>query len=49
MALQEMTEAMNRGWGTRDSRSFMLLQQERAGIAPLAVPAEQIKAVVEKG
>jgi len=49
MALQEMTEAMNRGWGTRDSRSFMLLQQERAGIAPLAVPAEQIKAVVERG
>ena len=49
MALQEMTEALNRGWGGRDSRSFMLLQQERAGIAPLAVPAEQIKAVMEKG
>lgn len=28
----EMTEALNRGWGHRDSRSFMLLQQERAGI-----------------
>lgn len=49
LALQEMTEAMNRGWGARDSRSFMLLQQERAGIPPLAVPAEQIKAVTEKG
>jgi len=49
LALQEMTEAMNRGWAARDSRSFMLLQQERAGIAPLAVPAEQIRAVVEKG
>ena len=49
MALQEMTEAMNRGWAARDSRSFMLLQQERAGIAPLAVPADQIKAVVDKG
>jgi 3-hydroxyisobutyrate dehydrogenase-like beta-hydroxyacid dehydrogenase len=49
LALQEMTEAMNRGWAARDSRSFMLLQQERAGIAPLAVPAEQIRAVQDKG
>jgi 3-hydroxyisobutyrate dehydrogenase-like beta-hydroxyacid dehydrogenase len=49
LALQEMTEAMNRGWAARDSRSFMLLQQERSGIAPLAVPAEQIRAVQEKG
>ena len=49
LALQEMTEALNRGWAGRDSRSFMLLQQERAGIAPLAVPADQIKAVMEKG
>jgi 3-hydroxyisobutyrate dehydrogenase len=48
MALQEMTEAMNRGWAARDSRSFMLLQQERAGIAPLAVPAEQIRAVIDR-
>ena len=48
LALQEMTEAMNRGWAARDSRSFMLLQQERAGIAPLAVPAEQIRAVVDR-
>jgi 3-hydroxyisobutyrate dehydrogenase len=49
LALQEMTEAMNRGWAARDSRSFMLLQQERSGIAPLAVPSEQIRAVQEKG
>ena len=28
----EMTDALNRGWGQRDSRAFMLLQQERAGI-----------------
>jgi 3-hydroxyisobutyrate dehydrogenase-like beta-hydroxyacid dehydrogenase len=48
LALQEMTEAMNRGWAARDSRSFMLLQQERAGIAPLAVPAEQIRAVLDR-
>lgn len=32
MALAEMTEAMNRGWAARDSRSPMLLQIERAGV-----------------
>jgi 3-hydroxyisobutyrate dehydrogenase len=32
MALAEMTEAMNRGWGQRDSRTPMLIQQERAGV-----------------
>jgi 3-hydroxyisobutyrate dehydrogenase-like beta-hydroxyacid dehydrogenase len=47
LALQELTEAMNRGWGGRDSRVGMLLQQERAGIQPLKVPAEAIKAVLD--
>jgi hypothetical protein len=42
----ELTEALNRGWGRRDSRVASLLQQERAGIAPIAVPAEKIKAVL---
>ena len=32
LALAEMTEAMNRGWGTRDCRVPMLLQQERSGV-----------------
>lgn len=32
MALAEMTEALNRGWGTRDSRTPMLIQQERTGV-----------------
>jgi 3-hydroxyisobutyrate dehydrogenase len=32
LALEEMTEALNRGWGDRDSRVAMLLQQERAGV-----------------
>jgi 3-hydroxyisobutyrate dehydrogenase len=32
LALEEMTEAMNRGWGERDSRVAMLLQQERSGV-----------------
>ena len=29
---EELTEAVNRGWGGRDSRSAMLLQEERAGV-----------------
>ena len=32
LTLEEMTEALGRGWGERDSRSAMLLQQERAGV-----------------
>jgi 3-hydroxyisobutyrate dehydrogenase len=46
MALLELTEALNRGWGQRDSRVAALLQQERAGIEPIAVPPDQIKAVL---
>ena len=30
LALDELTEALNRGWGNRDSRVAMLLQEERA-------------------
>ncbi|MET4699621.1 3-hydroxyisobutyrate dehydrogenase-like beta-hydroxyacid dehydrogenase [Constrictibacter sp. MBR-5] len=41
LALEEMTEAMNRGWGERDSRVAMLLQQERAGVH-IEVPQERI-------
>lgn len=32
LTLEEMTEAMNRGWAERNSRVAMLLQQERAGV-----------------
>ncbi len=32
MAQQEMREALNRGWDQRDSRSYLLLQLERAGL-----------------
>lgn len=49
MALQELTEAMNRGWGHRDSRVGALLQQERAGIEPIEVDPAKIKAVMDKG
>ena len=47
LALQELTEALNRGWGARDSRVGALLQQERAGIPPIAVAPEKIKAVLD--
>ena len=46
LALQELTEALNRGWGQRDSRVGALLQQERAGIPPITVPPDQIRAVL---
>jgi 3-hydroxyisobutyrate dehydrogenase len=32
ITLEEMTEALNRGWAERDSRVAMLLQEERAGV-----------------
>jgi len=43
LTLEEMTEALNRGWAERDSRSAMLLQQERAGVK-IAVDAERLQA-----
>jgi 3-hydroxyisobutyrate dehydrogenase len=48
LVLNEITEAMNRGWGARDSQSFLVLQQERAGVPPFAVSVEQIKAIKER-
>jgi 3-hydroxyisobutyrate dehydrogenase len=41
----EMEEAINRGWGDRDSQSFLLLQQERALVEPFALDAEDVKRV----
>lgn len=46
LVLQEMTEAMNRGWEGRDSRSAMLLQEERAGVT-VRVEPEAIKRILE--
>jgi 3-hydroxyisobutyrate dehydrogenase-like beta-hydroxyacid dehydrogenase len=45
LALAEMTEAMARGWGNRDSRAVMLLEQERAGIE-IAVDPERLRAAL---
>jgi 3-hydroxyisobutyrate dehydrogenase len=47
--LQEMTEAMNReGWAKRDSRIFMLLQEERAGVN-IKVPEAKVQDVLNRG
>lgn len=48
LALLELTEALNRGWGARDSRVAALLQQERAGIPPIACEPAKIKAILEQ-
>ncbi|HTY69281.1 MAG TPA: NAD(P)-dependent oxidoreductase [Alphaproteobacteria bacterium] len=47
LALEEMTEAMNRGWADRDSRIPMVLQQERAGVQ-VKVDKDRIREVMEK-
>jgi 3-hydroxyisobutyrate dehydrogenase len=44
---EEMTEALNRGWAERDSRIFMLLQEERAGVN-IAVPADEVQEVLAR-
>jgi 3-hydroxyisobutyrate dehydrogenase-like beta-hydroxyacid dehydrogenase len=45
LALEELTEALNRGWGDQDSSSFMRLETERAGIE-LAVPPDALRQVI---
>jgi 3-hydroxyisobutyrate dehydrogenase-like beta-hydroxyacid dehydrogenase len=46
LTLAELTEALNRGWGQRDSRVAMLLQEERAGI-DVYVPPENIQEILD--
>jgi 3-hydroxyisobutyrate dehydrogenase len=47
LAHAEMAEAMARGWGALDSRSFLRLQTERAKVE-IKVPAEDIQKVIER-
>ncbi len=47
LTLEEMTEALARGWGDRDSRVAMVLQEERAGLA-IAEDRAAIDAVLEQ-
>lgn len=47
LTLAEMTEALNRGWGARDSRVTMRLQEERAGVDVRVAP--EVLADILKG
>ncbi len=47
MAFAEMTEALNRGWENRDSRSPMLLQLERCGLK-VEVDPKRIQEVLDR-
>jgi len=47
LALAELTEALNRGWGDRDSSMFMLLEAERGGVE-FAVPPEALRAAIDE-
>jgi 3-hydroxyisobutyrate dehydrogenase len=47
LTLEEMTEAMNRGWDGRDSRVAQLLQEERAGVQ-VRVPEDVLKKALEE-
>ncbi|HJR01282.1 MAG TPA: NAD(P)-dependent oxidoreductase, partial [Methylomirabilota bacterium] len=47
LALEEITEALGRGWGDRDSSSFMLLEEERAGV-DIKVPRERLRQILEQ-
>ena len=51
VTLEEMTEALNRGWEGRDSRVSMMLQVERSGVDPaeLTFTREQIDEVRKQG
>lgn len=46
VTLAEMTEALNRGWAGRDSRSAMLLQNERADV-DIRVDVDRLQAIVD--
>lgn len=48
LALEEMTEALNRGWGERDAQSVLMIQQERAGLDSFGLSIEMIEDTMKK-
>ena len=48
LALADLSEGLNRGWGNRDSRSIMLLQTERAGVEVKVDPQRLTEALENK-
>jgi 3-hydroxyisobutyrate dehydrogenase len=47
IAMQDITEAMQRGWGDRDARIAMTLQEERAGVS-VRVPLNHLRDCVNE-
>ena len=47
LALADLSEGLNRGWGHRDSRSIMILQTERAGVE-IKVDPQRLTEAMEK-
>lgn len=45
---EDLAVAMDRGWADRDSQAILLLQQERAGIAPIKVDRAAVQAVLAR-
>jgi len=48
MALADLSEGLNRGWGNRDSRSIMVLQTERSGVEVAVDPQRLTEALENK-
>ncbi|WP_329582279.1 NAD(P)-dependent oxidoreductase [Streptomyces sp. NBC_01361] len=45
---EDFKEALDRGWGNRDSQTPLLLQNERAGVT-IKLSAEEVQAVLDRG
>jgi 3-hydroxyisobutyrate dehydrogenase len=48
LALADLAEGLNRGWGNRDSRAIMVLQTERAGVEVKVDPQRLAEALENK-
>jgi 3-hydroxyisobutyrate dehydrogenase len=48
LALADLAEGLNRGWGNRDSRAIMVLQTERAGVEVTVDPQRLAEALENK-
>jgi len=48
LALADLAEGLNRGWGDRDSRAIMLCQLERAGVTVKVDPQRLAEALENK-
>jgi 3-hydroxyisobutyrate dehydrogenase len=49
LVAEDIAEAMDRNWGGRDSQSFLLLQQERAGVPPFKLTDAEVASVLGPG